>query len=116
MIRTAVNAAGMANGRKKLRRWNMQLREIDKWTLERRKEEERGGSYLHTHEESPRSGESRDKHVTTPTPPFRTDLDTPIPTLHIKTSLFFFFQHTVFTAFPTYYYTPFSISKLHIDH
>jgi hypothetical protein len=29
----------------------MQLREIDKWTLERRKEEERGGSYLHTHEE-----------------------------------------------------------------
>jgi hypothetical protein len=48
----------------------MQLREIDKWTLERRKEEERGGSYLHTHEESPGSGESRDKHVTTPTMAF----------------------------------------------
>jgi hypothetical protein len=45
----------------------MQLREIDKWTLERRKEEERGGSYLHTHEEVLGSGESRDKHVTTPT-------------------------------------------------
>jgi hypothetical protein len=29
----------------------MQLREINGWTLERRKEEERGGSYLHTHEE-----------------------------------------------------------------
>jgi hypothetical protein len=80
------------DGRKKLRRWNMQLREIDKWTLERRKEEERGGSYLHTHEEVLGSGESRDKHVTTPTPPFRTDLDTPIPALYTKTSLFFFFN------------------------
>ena len=35
----------------------MQLREIDKWTLERRKEEERGGSYLHTHEEVLGSGD-----------------------------------------------------------
>lgn len=69
----------------------MQLREIDKWTLERRKEEERGGSYLHIYEESPGSGESRDKHVTTLTPPFRADLDTPIPALYTKTSLFFFF-------------------------
>jgi hypothetical protein len=34
----------------------MQLREIDKWTLERRKEEERGGSYLHTHKEVLGSG------------------------------------------------------------
>jgi hypothetical protein len=70
----------------------MQLREINRWTLERRKEEERGGSYLHTYEEVLESGESRDKHVITLTPPFRTDLDTPIPTLYIKTSLFFFFN------------------------
>jgi hypothetical protein len=34
--------------RKKLRSGNMQLREIDRWTLERRKEQEREGSYLQT--------------------------------------------------------------------
>ena len=82
------------------------------------KEEERGGSYLHTHEEVLGSGGSRDKHVTTPTPPFRTDLDTPIPALHTKnlSFFFFFFHHAVFTAFPAYHNTPFSIGKLHVDH
>ena len=35
------------------------------WRGEKKKRE---GSYLHTHEEVLGSGESRDKHVTTPTP------------------------------------------------
>ena len=77
------------------------------------KEEERGGSYLHTHKEVLGSGGSRDKHVTTLTPPFRTDLDTPIPALYTKNlSFFFFFHYAVFTAFPTYHNTPFSIGKI----
>jgi hypothetical protein len=56
------------------------------WRGEKKKREREA---IYKHEEVLGSGESRDKHVTTLTAPFRTDLDTPIPTLYIKTSLFF---------------------------